>query len=313
MTAANYQVDFNGTVIGNGTDVILMDHSGFEQWSTRGSDVPLPTAWGDIPGSSYVESKVVALSVRSQNRTSIAAFEAALIGPTMAAPDALVPVRWKFPDREEFLCYGRCGRRNRVRSVESDTATFNWQFDFELEFPDPRVYAAVLQQVSLTVFVAGGSALDYTVGTGVDLAFEYTVGAGVDLAFEYVGISSSGLQTLTNLGYVDTYPLIVFSPATGISSFSVTNQTTGQVFTVNQTVNVGQTLVADMQAAATATGSLGNTSALPVSIGGVSVYGSWVAPRIPLRLVPGNNILKFSVTAGDTAAAALVTAPSAYL
>ena len=312
MTAGNYQVDFNGTVIGNGTDVILMDFSGFEQWSTRGSDVTLPTAWGSIPGSSYVESKVVALSVRSQNRTAIAAFEAALIPPTNAAPDVLVPVRWKYPDREEFLCYGRCARRNRVRSVESDTATFMWQFDFELEFPDPRVYSAVLQQVSLTVFVSSSAALEYTVSSGVNLAFDYTVGAGVDLAFDYVGASSSGLQTITNLGYVDAYPLIVVSPASGISSFVVTNQTTGQVLTVNQTVNVGQTLIVDMQAAATAIGALGSTSVLPISIGGSSVYGSWQPPRIPLRLQPGPNILRFDAV-GDASAAALVTAPSAYL
>jgi Phage tail protein len=198
-----------------------------------------------------------------------------------------------------------------MRSVEVDTATLMWRFAIEFEFPDPRLYSAVLQQASLTVFVAGSLALDFTVGAGADLALDFTVGSGADIAVDFTGTASSGLQTITNLGAVDTYPIFVFSPATGISSFSVTNQTTGQVLTINQSVVAGQTLIADMQAAAT--GMSSGVASLPISIGGTSVYGSWQAPRTPFRLVPGPNVLRFDVATGDPSATALATAPSAYV
>ena len=309
MSAADYQLDFNGTVIGDGTAWDVVEWGGMKEFTTRGSDVSIPNGWGSIPGNTYVNATTRVVTVESVNPVDILLLEAALTPPSNAAPDTLVPIRWKFPLREEFLCYGRCSRR--AQPVSLTTALGLTQFTFELEFPDPRVYSAVLQQASLTVFTAGLSGFDLTAGAGADIGFDLTAGAGVDIGFDLTGTASTGLQTITNSGYVDTYPIITFSPATGISSFSVTNQTTGQTLTINQTLNAGQTLIANMQAAATSTS--GGTTGLPISIGGVSVYGSWQAPRIPLRLVPGANILRFDVNAGDTAATALVTASSAYL
>lgn len=305
MSASDYQIDFNGLVIGDGTAYEIMQISGLEDWSTRGSDVPIPNAYGSIPGSSFVNASVVTVVVESVNPPDMEILVATLSPPSNAAPDTLVPVRYKYPNSEERLRFGRCSRRGRVRDVPS---TFGkTQLTFEVEFPDPRAYSAVLQQASLTVFVAGGSGFELTAGAGADIGFDLTVSSGADIGFDLTGTSSSGLQTITNSGYVDTYPIIVFSPATGISAFSVTNQTTGQTFTVNQTVNPGQTLIANMQAVATGNG------ALPLSIGGSTVYGSWVPPRLPLRIVPGANVLRFDVTTGDTAATALVSVPSGYL
>lgn len=311
MSALDYQVDFNGIVIGDGTAYEIMQVSGLEDWSTRGSDVPIPNGYGNIPGSSFVNASVVVFTVESVNPPDMELLVATLTPPANAAPDVLVPVRYKYPNSEERLRYGRCSRRSRVRDVPS---TFGkTQLTFEVEFPDPRAYSAVLQQASLTVFVAGSSGGDLTVSSGTNLGNDLTLDSGTNLGFDLTGTSSSGLQTITNLGYVDVYPLIVFSPATGISAFSVTNLTTGQVLTINQTVNTGQTLIADMQAAQNALSATGATGVAPIAIGGSSVYGSWRPPRIPLRFVPGSNLLKFDVTAGDTAASALVTSPSGYL
>lgn len=305
MSASDYQLDFNGTVIGDGTAWDVVEWGGMKEFGTRGTDVPIPNAWGSIPGSSYVNAAVRTVTVESVNPVDILILEAALTPPSNAAPDTLVPIRWKFPLREEFLCYGRCARRSQPVSLT--TALGLTRFTFELEFPDPRVYSAVLQQASLTVFVSTGGGLDLTVGAGVNLGFDLTVDSGTSLGFDLTGVVGSGLQTIINNGYVDAYPLIVFSPGLGISTFSVTNQTTGQTLTINQTLSPGQTLIADMPAAATGSG------ALPMSIGGSSVYGSWQPPRIPLRLVPGPNLLRFDVSSGDPGASALVTAPSAYL
>ena len=305
MTASDYQLDFNGTVIGDGTAWDVVSWDGLEQFSTRGTDVVLPTAWGAIPGSSYVDPRVVTITVESVDPTNILLLEAALLPPANASPDSLVPIRWKFPNREELLVSGRCSRRARARDLT--TALGLTQFTFELEIPDPRCYAATPSQVSLTVFVSGSSGFELSAGANVNLGFDLTVDATTNLGFDLVGASGSGLQTLTNAGQVDTYPIIAFSAPAGMSSWSVTNQTTGQVLTIVQTLNVGETLIANMVAAAT------GTADLPISLSGVSRYGSWQAPRTPLRLIPGPNVLRFDVAAGDLNATALVTASSAYL
>ena len=305
MTATDYQLDFNGTIMGDGTAWDIVSWAGLEMFATHGSDVVLPTGWGAIPGSSYVDPRVVTIVVESVDPTNMLLLEAALLPPANVSPADLVPIRWKFPNREELRVFGRCSRR--VRNRDLTTALGLTRLTFELEIPDPRAYAASALSGSLSVFVSGSSGFDLTVGAGVDIGFDLTVGAGVDIGFDLVGISGSGLLIAMNAGQVDTYPQMVFSAPTGLSSWSVTNQTTGQVFTVNQTVNVGETLIADMQAAAT-----GSTS-LPISLSGVSRYGSWQAPRIPLRLIPGANLLRFDVATGDPNAACLITWASAYL
>lgn len=311
MTALDDQIDFNGLVIGPGTVWEIVEISGLEDVTTRGSDVPISNAYGNIPGSTFLNGSGALITVESVNPPDMELLVSTVTPPSNAAPDALVPIRYKYPNSEERFRYGRCSRRGRVRDLASSLG--KTRFTFELEFPDPRAYSAVLQQASLTVFVAGSSGFKLSLGAGADLGLKMTLGSGADLGLKMSGTGSSGLQPITNLGYTDVYPLIVISPATGISAFSITNQTTGQVFAMTQTVNVGQTLIADMRAAQTALSSTGSAGVSPITIGGSTVYGSWTPPRIPLRLVPGNNILRFDVTSGDLAASALVTSPSGYL
>lgn len=305
MTATDYQLDFNGTIMGDGTAWDIVSWVGLEMFSTRGSDVVLPTGWGAIPGSSYVDPRVVTIVVESVDPTNMLLLEAALLPPANVSPADLVPIRWKFPNREELRVLGRCSRR--IRSRDLTTALGLTRLTFELEIPDPRAYAAASSSGSLAVFVSGSSGFDLVTGAGVDIGFDLVTGAGVDIGFDLVGISGTGLLIATNAGQIDTYPQMYFSAPAGMSSWSVTNQTTAQTFVVNQTVNVGETLIADMQAAAT-----GSTS-LPISIGGVSRYGSWQAPRTPLRLIPGANVLRFDISVGDPNATCLITWASAYI
>jgi hypothetical protein len=174
VTALDYQLDYNGTILGDGTAWEITSWGGLEEFTTRGSDVPFPTAYGSIPGSSYVDAKVVTIVAESVDPANMLLLEAALLPPANSTPDSLVAIRSKFPNREEFLMYGRCSRRMRTRDITSTLGMT--QMVIELEFPDPRIYSAVLQQASLTVFVAGSLALDFTVGAGADLALEFTVG-----------------------------------------------------------------------------------------------------------------------------------------
>ena len=54
MTAADFQVDYNGTVIGNGTSVDLVEWSGFEEFATRNTDLTNP----DLPVTVSFDSPI---------------------------------------------------------------------------------------------------------------------------------------------------------------------------------------------------------------------------------------------------------------
>jgi hypothetical protein len=306
MTAQDYQLDFNGTVIGDGTPWEVVEWGGLEEFTTRGSDVVAPQLWGALSGSSYVDPRVVTVVVESVNPVDVVLLEAALLPPGQASPDRLVSIRWKFPNREELKANGRCARRSRARDITTGLGLT--RVVVELEFPDPRAYAASPSQASLTVFIAGTSGFDLTVGAGADRGFELAVDSGVNLGFDLVGVSASGLATLVNSGTVDTYPTFTFTGiGSGLQQWSVTNLTTGQTSTWVQQVNPGEQLIADM--GSVATGSPG----LPVSLSGVSRYGSWQPPRTPFRLQPGANLCRFDVASGDAASASLVVWSNAYL
>jgi len=311
MTAADYQLDYNGAVvIGDSTAWEVLSWGGLEEFSARNNDLVIPNGWGALAGSSYVNPKVVVVTVESVNPTDVLLLEAALLPPANATPDTLVPIRWKFPNREELRAMGRCARRVRARDVRAVAGST--RLTFQLEMPDPRAYSAAILSGSVPAFVAGTAGFDLTAGAGADLGFDLTAGAAADLGFDLSGAAGAGLFVAVNNGTVDTYPVLYFSAPAGMSAFSVTNQTTGQTVSFNQTVNVGETMTADMQAAATGVNAAG-VATVPVSIGGVSRYGSWTAPRIPLRLVPGSNTLRFDVSAGDQNATCLAVWASAYL
>jgi hypothetical protein len=92
-----------------------------------------------------------------------------------------------------------------------------------------------------------------------------------------------------------------------MSIYSVTNQTTGQVFSMVQSIGVGETLIADHQAAA-----IRSAGAL-VTVGGASRYGSWQPPRNPFRLAQGTNLVRFDVASGDQASTCLMTWSNTYI
>ena len=306
MTAADYQLDFNGTIMGDGTAWDVVSWAGLEEWTTRGTDVVAPTLWGTIPGSTFVDPKVVTITVESVDPTNMLLLEAALMPPADNSATDLVPIRWKFPNREELKVSGRCSRRARNRDLAA-TAGLT-RLTFELQIPDPRAYSAATTSYSIPVFVAGVAGWDSTAGTGVDAGWDSTAGTTVDAGWDStVGAAGAGLANVTNSGTVNTYPVITFTAPAGMSAWSVTNQTTGQVLAFTQTLNTGESLIADMQIVAT------GKPGVPISIGGASRYGSWTAPRTPFVLIPGVNLLRFDVPTGDQNAAAALAVQSAYL
>ena len=304
--ASDYQIDVNGTLMGDGTVWDVVSWGGLEEWTTRNTDVALPSGWGNIGGSSFVNSRVAVVTIESVDPTNVTALEVALVPTAMSTPSTLYPIRWKFPNREELVAYGRVSRRMRTRDISS--ALGLTQLTFELEIPDPRAYAYVSSTATAPVYVGGTAGIDYATGAGVDLGTDYTVDATTNLGIDYVGVTGTGLTNCVNNGDVETYPVFTISAAAGISSFSITNWATAVTATFAVALGAGQVMIVDMRAVAT-----NSPTATPVSIGGVSYYGAWVAPRNVLALPPGTSTLIFTVISGDANATCGITWQSAYL
>lgn len=305
--AADYQLDFNGTLLGDGTTYDVVSWSGLEEFTTRNTDVPIPAGWGAIGGSAFVNARTATITVESIDPLAIAALEAALIPPPLSAPGTLYPIRWKFPEREELIAYGRVSRRGRPRNVT--TALGLTRLTFELELPDPRAYAYAASNLSLPVYFAGTTVLDLTVGAGTNLGFDLTVDAGTDLGFDFGGIAASGQMVATNLGPIEAFPVVTFTVAGGlVGQWSITNLTTGGVLSLGGALNPGDTLIVDCRPPNT-----GATVITPVLLNGASAYPYWQAPRIPLALAPGDNLLQLDVQSGSGTLTGLVVWQSAYL
>lgn len=306
--ALDYTVIYNGLTIGNGTNVQIMKLTGVEDLpDLRTSDVDLGFADGEIAGQDWANGRDVAIDFLILDTPGAGDFFSTIAAVKAAFVKALTEstLLLQLPGRASRSIV--CRPRRRSIPVSDDYQFHYGAGSVEFHATDPRIYDTVPLSWSLPVFVAGTAGVKLSLGAGADLGHKMTLGAGADIGVKMSGISGAGLVNASNAGTVATYPQIVFSAPAGMSSWTVTNQTTGQVMTINQTLNPGESLIADMMVAAT------GKPGLPISIGGVSRYGSWQSPRTPFALVPGLNVLRFDVAAGDPNAAALVTAQSAYL
>jgi len=304
VAVSDYQASFNGLTFGAGTQWPFIEIVGLEEFAVRNTDTPAPTLWGLFPGVDYASERVITMTVLFIGDPSLVyQFEAAFL----PSSTALLPFVYKLPGREEMTVSARCRRRSRPVSKDSQYGLL--EFVVELDAPDPRRYSNALQQSQVSPFVSGSAGLKMTVGAGTGLGFLMNVGAGTGLGLKMTSIAAFGAQALSNNGNVDTYPTFVFTNVgTGMSSWTVINDTTGISATFNQTVQVGDTFTVTMGAVATP------TSGLPVNFNGVSRYGTWQVPRLPLSLAPGVNSLRYIVNSGDAGnARCLATWRNAYL
>lgn len=305
--ALDYTITFNGLTIGNGTSIQIMGVEGLEDLPPiRTDDVDLGYQWGETPGIDYPDGRDITVDILILDSgvgdyfTKVEQVKAASLPGTESTLVFQLPGR----NQRSMICRAR---RRRLPVSQ------NYQYRYgaaTLEFhaTDPRIYDTSSSSWSLPVFVAGNAGWDATAGAGVDAGWDATAGTTVDAGWDATsGAVGAGLVNAINSGTIDMYPQIVFSPGTGMSSWRVTNQTTGQILTINQTLNTGETLIADMQIAAT------GKPGLPISVGGAGRYGSWQSPRTPFALIPGLNVLRFDVLVGDQNAAALVTGQPATL
>lgn len=297
MPLTDYQLSFNGLTIGQGTAYEIRSVDGLESFGVRSRDSDLANLWGNVVGDDLVDAKSVIVDVDMVNdAATVLAFETAFL-PTVQRTLGV-----KFPGRDELQTTALCRKRAHARTVRSDLDVGMLSIPVQLFLPDPRLYSAATNAEAVPPFTAGSLGFDLTVGAGADLGFDLTVGSGADLGFDLTGIASFGTVICTNDGNVDTYPTILVGATNGISRFRLTNDTNGDVLTVTQTINTGETLTIDMGAGFTGRGGL------VISLGGASRYSSWEQPRSPFRLAPGNNSIRFEVLTGNASGAAAIVA-----
>lgn len=309
MALADWELSYNGLVIGGYTDYDLTSFEGFEGFDVRSNDQILPSFWGVQAGGDFAQPRTMYLGVHAypELTTEAQTFETAFLPSPQVSPTDLLPLTFKLPDQVEKRIMCRCRRRVRTRTngrAGAEMATWLIQLDA----PDPRLYASEETSTVANAFVTDSSGLNLSSGSGVDLAMNLTLSSGADLAIDFGGTVGGGGISVLNAGNVDTYPLFLFETTSSMNEWTVINDTTGEEADFVYMLVPGHQIVADM--AAVATGSVDP----PITLDGDSNYAIWQSPRVPLRLVPGLNFLRFIVTDGTSAGStATVTYRDAYL
>lgn len=293
MSLADLQAEFGGVTVGCDTIYDLTTWEGLDGWDVRSNDQVLPNLWGDQPGGDFVNGRTFVVGVAMLTADAgWVALEDTWLPPSQADPTALSTFTFKAPERPERQLDCRVRRRARPRDGNTEIATGVVQWLFEFAAPDPRLYSTDLTETLATPFVADTTALNLTGGSGTGLAFDLTLSSGADLAFDFTGTASSGSVAMENAGNVDTYPTFTFATTSAMASWHVVNDTTGEEASFAFALVPGYEVVVDMAGVAT-----GSTNP-PVTLNGDANYPIWQSPRVPIRLVPGDNTLRFFVDSG---------------
>lgn len=277
-------------------------------WDTpeiRADSLPLPLRDGARPTDGYRGARVLSVRggiVHGDTRATSNALQRLLDELDIVRSDGAL-VGYEVNAVKQLTV-----RRAAPVDVDWSGPTVRWATT--LVAADWRKYDAIEQSVFLGPYTAPTDGIDLTADSGADLGIDFALDSGADLGIDFAGTPGAYPDhEVVNAGSARTYPVVEFRgpSSSSMTSFKVTNLTTGGVLQIGTTVNAGESLFADMRAA------YGLSSGAPVTLGGVSRYGSWVSPRTPWYLDPGTNLLRFQVLAGTaTGASARVAWRSAW-
>lgn len=222
----------------------------------RGNDKPRPQASGDYPSPRYLPSRVFMWAVRAQGANNAAVLTALTnLGQAFAPiPDSsasfTVPLVFTLgdstvqylvngiPEQADFN-YDRWVRSSVYSGAggggTTDPALSEGVYTSEIPLTfiatDPVIYRNVLNSLSTGIGTSSGG-----------LAFPF--------AFPFAfGTSSPGSVVCTNAGNTVSYPIITITAgAAGLSGITITKAATGDQWTINISLSVGDTLTIDMAA-----------------------------------------------------------------
>lgn len=279
--SADYQLEYNGLVLGAGTDYEVLTIVGLDDLpDVRVSDTPRPSDHGLFAGTDLAGGRAVEieLEVRGDDDADFRANVAAFTAATVIRTDE-IPLCFRLPslggDRRIYA-------RARRRVLPTD---LGYQFGVgraTVQFlaSDPRVYAETQTSLNTAAATSGG-------GRTYDRTYPLTYAAG----------GTGGTVSADNVGNFPTRPTITITgPCT---TPRVENVTTGEFISCDLTLASGDTLVIDMEARTVLAG------------GTASRYNTLVSGSTFWDLDPGVSSLKF--TTADTQGTVSIVFRSAWL
>ena len=293
---ADYQVEYNGLLMGKGTNFRIAKLDGLEDLNARVSDTSIPRADGDIAGLHTASGKqvVAEIFVHGDKDSQALRDDVQALHTAFQHRDQPLQFFWREPGfTDERFIWARPIRRAQARNPRTAHLP---GIMVAVKAADPRIYGDVQYNKNLTVYSASGGGMDFD-------EEEYPMEFAADASSEIIA---------TNAGNANAYPLLrVYGPISGtVTEVTITNSTTNKTAVFATTILTGQILSADMRRIVTA-----NTADDPyVALDGSTRYGDWELPREPFYLAPGDNALRFEVTGGtSTDALCVVTYRDTWL
>lgn len=276
MTLADGQFRYRGLVIGKGTDYAVAAVDGLEGVpDVRVGDRNIPRGDGAVPGNHFLPGRVPILAL------SMSGPKADLLPPLQAAfkpaRDTEHPLTFKRPGRVERRVWARVVSMPIEERGEDGPTLLRLRVG--LRCADPRVYSEQERSLTVPLFDTSGGYADYPLDYPKDAA------------------SSGGTEAVaSNDGDSDAYPLVRFWPSTGTTTrFRLQNRTNDSELDVTAAVVPGQVLTCRMREFVT-----GQHDVRIIDLSGASRYADWDSRPEPIRLSPGDNLLRFTAE-GDTA------------
>lgn len=244
-TLADFQLEYNGLLMGNGTSYYLPPDGSWaflDMAALKTMDEQRTWADGSWSGPDYADVLLpaVTLHVDAGDPTTFAGLVTALMG-ALGPQQTAVPLWVKLPAMDPIGVGAKINKRHLPQ-----TNLWSTHAEGELQFrcPDP-LWQGPARTVTLTASGASASGMTFPLFTAVPKVLDYGT----------TGVSTS-TATLTNAGNTPAWPLaVVAGPAPGFSIII-----DGNLVTYTDTVPAGQTVTVDYEAGtATLTGGLDRT------------------------------------------------------
>jgi hypothetical protein len=289
----DYQWRYGDLTLGRGTDYGIRAVSGLEDLSIRSGSIPTPRRDGSIQADHFVSSRdiVMEITVAGEKDSDARADALAALYAQFNRSDDPISLSFKEPGYERRHIWARVIGRSVPRNPSS---AFLRASTFRLIAEDPRIYSVDKKTGIMDVYDSATGGFDLPV---------------IDFPVNFDPSAATTEVNINNAGDADAYPVItVFGPPTGtLTALEITNTRNGDVLDIDTTLVVDQILTIDMGAYITANGDD------IISLDGSTRFGDWQTPRIPLRLAPGDNTLRFEITGTTTDAKASITMQDTWL
>lgn len=274
-----FQGEYNGLVFGEDTQFVISEPLGLFGWSSRVSEQAIPAGDGSVVLTDYLNSDthVLTLTVWGHDLAEAEDNVQAVMAAFKPARGVERWLRWRSYNRTWAVRVRPTRLSAPYGFKQAQTAMF--KVDVALTQADPRLYGDIEHNLRVPVFDPAAAPASYELATELPLDADASEGQGGEVLINTAGTDTAWpLISVTNTGAVDVTAVELDELASGVT------------FRVEDTLVAGQELIGDMSAIVRA------APAPHVHVAGASRFGSWVAPREPLGLLPAvTNRLRFSI------------------